>query len=172
MLIYHPAFDAYHSVFRMLVVSGAVPVLELSKLRILDYYMCFPAEVSGIKLPQSHSRIRKVARAIKNDYRGPLSALRTFRDMEPIQYSGARLLAASGFFDSRQLELGTVSRTERALPEDLVQAIQSESQKSAGSSRNVEVRDYVLYKLSGLPLSGPGGLKQRTGLMEHRYDVV
>lgn len=169
MLIYHPAFDAYHCVFRMLVVSGAVPVLELAKLRILDYYMCFPGEVALIQLPQEHTEIRKVARAIKNEYRGPVSAHRTFRDMEPIQHAAARLLAASGVFDSRQLELGTVSRTNNALPDDLLQA---QALEPASSGPVAAVSNYVLRKLSSLPLLGPGGLKRRTGLMEHRYDVA
>jgi hypothetical protein len=169
VLIYHPAFDAYHCVFRMLVISGAVPALELAKLRILDYYMCFPAEVALIQLPQEHMEIRKVAKTIKNEYRGPVSAHRTFREMEPIQHAAARLLAASGVFDSRQLELGTVSRTKSALPDVLLQAAALEP-ATAGPA--AAVSSYVLYKLSSLPLSGPGGLKQRTGLMEHRYDVA
>jgi len=169
VLIYHPAFDAYHCVFRMLVVTGALPTLELAKLRILDYYMCFPAEVASIQLPQEHAEIRKVARAIKNDYRGPVSAARTFRDMEPIQHAAARLLAASGVFDSQQLELGTVLRTGSALPDDQLRA---QALQPASSGPAAAVSHYVLHKLSGLPVSGPGGLKQRTGLMEHRYDVA
>lgn len=169
MLIYHPAFDAYHCVFRMLVISAVVPTLELAKLRILDYYICFPAEVALIQLPQEHTEIRKVAKTIKNEYRGPVSAHRTFRDMEPIQHAAARLLAASGVFESRQLELGTVFRTSNALPDDLLQV---QALEPASSGTAAAVSNYVLHKLSSLPLSGPGGLKQRTGLMEHRYDVA
>lgn len=169
MLIYHPAFDAYHCVFRMLVISSAVPSLDLAKLRILDYYMCFPAEVALIQLPQEHTEIRKAARTIKNEYRGPVSARRTFRDMEPIQHAAARLLAASGVFDSRQLEIGIVLRTSKVLPDALQHA---QALESANSGPAVAVSNYVLHKLSNLPLSGSGGLKQRTGLMEHRYDVA
>jgi hypothetical protein len=168
VLIYHPAFDAYHCVFRMLVASGAVPALELAKLRILDYYLCFPAEVASIQLPQEHTEIRKVARTIKNEYRGPVNAQRTFREMEPIQQAAARLLAASGVFDSRQLELGTVSRTNHALPDDL---LQTHALEPVTSTAAAAVEKYVLHKLSRLPLTGPGGLKQRTGLMDHRYDA-
>lgn len=169
MLIYHPAFDAYHCVFRMLVLTGVVPRLELAKLRILDYYMCFPAEVALIQLPQEHREVRKVAKTIKNEYRGPVSAHRTFRDMEPIQHASARMLAASGLFDSRELELGAVLRTEKALPDGLLTAQASEP---ADSGPAAAVSSYVLNQLSTLPLSGPSGLKQRTGLMEHRYDVA
>lgn len=169
MLIYHPAFDAYHCVFRMLVITGALPTLEFAKLRILDYYVCFPAEVASIQLPQEHAEIRKVAKSVKNEYRGPVSATRTFRDMEPIQHASARLLAASGVFDSQRLELGTVSRTDRTLPEDLLRAQVSQS---ASNGPAETVNHYVLHQLSTLPLSGPGGLKQRTGLMEYRYDVA
>ena len=152
MLIYHPAFDAYHCVFRILVISGVQPTLEIAKLRILDYYLCFPAEVALIQLPQDHTEIRKLARNIRNEYRGPVSANRTFRDMEPIQHAAARMLTASGVLDSRQLELGTVARTNIALPEKLLQA-----QALEPASPTAAVSNYVLHKLSSLPLSGVGG---------------
>jgi len=47
MLIYHPAFDAYHCVYRMTMLTQKVKELEYSKLRILDFYLCFPAEIDN-----------------------------------------------------------------------------------------------------------------------------
>lgn len=169
MLIYHPAFDAYHCVHRILVITNALSELELAKLRILDYYLCFPAEVASIQLPQEHTEIRKVARSIKNEYRGPVSSTRAFRDMEPIQYAAARLLAASGIFDPKELEMGNVLRTQAQLPEGLPKPQPSSPVNDDASS---VVLEYILTKFSKLPLAGPGGIKQRTGLMEHRYDVA
>lgn len=166
MLIYHPALDAYHCVFRMLAITQSLARLEFLKLRILDFYMCFPAEVAAVQLPEEHIDIKKVAKASKNEYRGPISSLRTFQDMEPIHVSSGRLLAASGLFDLEQFELGIVLRTNSKLPESLATAI-SEMQASDG-----ELRKYILTKMSEIPLSGIGGLKKRTGLMEYRYDVA
>lgn len=169
MLIYHPAFDAYHAAFRILRITEALPLLESAKLRILDYYICFPAEVASIQLPQEHSAIRKVARAIKNDYHGPVNPIRTFREMEPLQTAAARMLAASGVLDSKALESGTVSRTKMKAPVNQGSADFGESKTAKDRAAVV---DYVLHKLSELPLSGSGGIKQRTGLMESKYDVA
>ena len=82
MLIYHPAFDAYHCVYRMTMLTQKVKELEYSKLRILDFYLCFPAEIAKIELPKDLQKIRAVAKVATNKFRGPVSSLRTFRDLE------------------------------------------------------------------------------------------
>lgn len=166
MLIYHPAFDAYHCVFRLLLLTNSIKKLEYSKLRILDFYLCFPAEIANIELPKAMQSIRSVAKEASNKFRGPVSALRTFRDLEQIQNAAVRLLAASEVFDSRMLEDGIISRSDRALPEEL--------QRSTSTIQNQpnELTKFVLADLSNLELQGTGGLKQRTGLMEYRYDPV
>ena len=169
MLIYHPAFDAYHCVFRMLRITEELKKMETTKLRMLDYYFCFPAEVALIQLPRKDNGIKKIAQGAKNQYHGPVSSARTFRDMEPIQHAAVRMFAASGVFDSNQLELGTISRTEVKLPVDILNA---QALDSVDANPLVAISNYILYNLSQLPLSGPGGMKQRTGLMEYRYDVI
>ena len=110
--------------------------------------------------------IRSVAKEASNKFRGPVSALRTFRDLEQIQNSAVRLLAASEVFDSRMLEDGIISRSDRALPDEL------ERSTSTIQSQPNELTKFVLADLSNLELQGTGGLKQRTGLMEYRYDPV
>lgn len=166
MLIYHPAFDAYHCVYRLIAITESIRELEFAKLRILDFYLCFPAEVAGIELPQSHQKFRSSAREAKNKFRGPVSPLRTFRDLETIQRAAARLLAASKVFDSEKLETGTVTRTSWAAP------LTFNATASSIASASSELTKYILTQLSTLPLGGMGGLKQRTGLMEYRYDAV
>ena len=166
MLIYHPAFDAYHCVYRMTLLTQAVRELEYSKLRILDFYLCFPAEIANIELPKELQKIRSVAKEATNKFRGPVSSLRTFHDLEQIQNSATRLLAASDVFDSKKLEEGTISRTSRTLPAEFSRAT------SNSSARTDALIDFVLTQLSALPLRGNGGLKQRSGLMEYRYDPV
>jgi len=166
MLIYHPAFDAYHCVFRILTISRVVKEMELSKLRILDFYLCFPAEVSGVQLPREHIEMKKTARGLKNDYRGPVSTARTFREMEPVQIASARLLAASRFLDADMLKSGIVKRMDSVVPPALQEMVDRQRETA-----NV-VTEYILTKMSAIPLTGVNGLKQRTGLMEYRYDVA
>lgn len=166
MLIYHPAFDAYHCVYRIAMLTAKVKELEYSKLRILDYYICFPAEIAKIELPKQLKSIRADARVVANRFRGPVSPIRTFHDLEQIQNSATRLLAASDVFDSKGLERGVIRRTSQALPTVF-------SKATAGpSNQHGTLIDFVITRLSKLPLHGNGGLKQRTGLMEYRYDPV
>lgn len=166
MLIYHPAFDAYHCVYRMTMLTQKVKELKYSKLRILDFYLCFPAEIAKIELPKDLQNIRAVAKVATNKFRGPVSSLRTFHDLEQIQNSAIRLLAASDVFDSKKLEDGIISRTSRALPKEFSKTTSDPLNQSS------TLMDFVLTQLSALPLHGTGGLKQRSGLMEYRYDPV
>lgn len=166
MLIYHPAFDAYHCVYRMIMLTQKVKKLEYSKLRILDFYLCFPAEIAKIELPKDLQKIREAAKVVTNKFRGPVSSIRTFQDLEQMQNSAARLLVASDIFDSKKFEEGMISRTNRVLPTAFIKAT-SDPSNQVGT-----LIDFVLTQLSALPLHGNGGLKQRSGLMEYRYDPV
>jgi len=166
MLIYHPAFDAYHCVYRMILLTQTVRELEYLKLRILDFYLCFPAEIASIELPKDIQRIRPLAKQATNKFRGPVSSIRTFRDLEQIQRAATQLLTASGIFDSKKLEEGIVCRTNRVIPADF-----SRSSQSPSDTADV-LTNFVLTQLSALPLQGNGGLKQRSGLMEYRYDPI
>lgn len=165
MLIYHPAYDAYHCVFRMLAITSEKRVLEFAKLRILDFFLCFPAEVAVVQLPQEHSEIRKLARAARNPYRGPVNLARTFRDLEPIQSAAARLLGLTGIFSIAELENGRVIRTGQEIPEELKRL------SDAAGAFSTPLDRYVVSAMSEIPLAGIGGLKHRTGLMEYRYDA-
>lgn len=166
MLIYHPAYDAYHCVFRALLITDSVQVLEVAKLRILDFFLCFPAELRGIRLPKEHSEARKMAQGLKNQYHGPVSMKQTFRDMEHIQLAAFRTLAASRLVDTAELTSGLVRRTSTSVPQDLVHRL------AEATAHNKQVVSYLTKQLAELPLLGIDGLKHRTGLMEHRYDIA
>lgn len=165
MLIYHPAYDAYHCVFRLLVITERIKTLDFQKMRIVDYYFCFPSDLQRVKLPQAHTYAKKLAKAAQNEYHDPVSSARAFRELEHIQYSAARLLAASGVLNAEQLELGVVVRSAADIPSDLTSRIE------IALSNQDELREYILTKFTEIPLMGDGGLKQRTGLMEYRYDT-
>jgi hypothetical protein len=166
MLIYHPAFDAYHCVFRLLYATNILNELEVAKLRILDFYLAFPSEVMSIKLPRDQVYIRKSAQLLQNVYHGPVNAKQAFRDMEHIQNAVIRSLGASNLLDQSALNEGMVLRTNKGLPTEFISAFESFSIKE-----NLVVK-FILEKLVNLPLNGMDGLKDRTGLMEYRYDNV
>ncbi|PVZ59230.1 hypothetical protein C9422_09765 [Pseudomonas sp. B1(2018)] len=165
MLIYHPAFDAYHCVFRMLAVIQVVPSLEVEKARLLDFYLMFPSAMKDIRLPASLSHGRKIAKSVSNVYHDPLNPQVAFRDMAQIQSSALRSIAASGLINLQQFEKGMIERMDTALPASLLEKV------SAFLSGQQTVVDFVLKELASLPLRGLNGLKHRTELLEYRYDA-
>lgn len=164
MLIYHPAFDAHHCVFRLLKLVAHLNDIEVSKLRILDFYVVFPGEVSKIRLNDAH-QIKKTASGLLNIFHGPVNAIQTFRDMHDLQMAAINTLIASNIIDGTKAELGIIHRTTSPLPDLSVKADYLESLEQ----ENI-IFNYILNGLADLPLNGADGLKHRTGLMEFRYD--
>ena len=166
MLVYHPAYDAYHCVFRALLITDLIQSLEVQRLRILDFFLSFPAEIRNIRLPREHAEARRLAQGLANEYHGPVSMSQAFRDMEHIQLAAFRTLAASEIFSATHFEDGIIFRTDASIPDDFREKL------SAAKARDRGALEYIVRGLGSLPLFGDGGLKHRTGLMEHRYDVA
>lgn len=166
MLIYHPAYDAYHCIFRALIITNSLKTLELSKLRLIDFFLMFPSELKNITLPRGHSRARRIAGQYTNQYHGPVSRNQTFRDMQHIQSAAYSTLAASEIFEPTSYSKDIISRTTLAIPNDLQTAL------TLAEKRDEALLEYLLGDFASVPLQGANGLKAKTGLMEYRYDVA
>lgn len=166
MLIYHPAFDAYHCIFRMLAVTECVNQLEVDKARLLDFYLLFPAAVASVRLPTTLREARKLAKSATNVYHDPLNPATTFREMRHIQEAALKCIAASGLIDIKRFEAGFVSRTDAKIPDELKRKVDE------FLTGRQPIADFVLNGLAEIPLRGHDGLKHRTELMEHKYDVA
>lgn len=166
MLIYHPAFDAYHCVFRMLTIADAIPDLEIDKARLLDFYLLFPGLLQQIRLPPKMSAAKRSVAKFVNEYRDPISAKGAFRDMKSIQDAALRCIAASNLIARDEFDSGRVVRSDIPIPDDLLHQI------NLCRDKQEPLTNVVLKTLAEIPLLGADGLKARTGLMEFRYDVV
>ena len=166
MLIYHPAYDAYHCVFRMLLIATSIKEVEIEKARLLDFYLMFPSAVSKIRLPANLIEARRLAKSVSNVYHDPINIASTFRDMREIQQAALKCIAASGLIDVDKLSNGYVSRTALSVPEDIQRKI------SEFIDKRQPLAGIVLSGLAEIPLRGDNGLKHRTELMEHRYDLA
>ncbi|ECC1694565.1 hypothetical protein DPB93_18710 [Salmonella enterica subsp. salamae] len=164
MLIYHPAFDAYHCLFRMIALIDHLNTVEVEKVRILDFYIIFPALVSKIRMPTTHSKAKAEAKKYINEYRDPINPLSTFRDMHQIQTSALKCLAAAGLIDMTNLENGLIVRTTMQIPDGLLLEMRD------FLNEKPEIYGFIIDKLSQFHLLGKDGLKDRTQLMEYRYD--
>lgn len=166
MLIYHPAMDAYHCVFRLLLILRKIDRVEIDKAKILDFYILFPSAILSARLPESMRSKRKSLGKYKNRYRDPISPTTSFREICQIQEAAIQCIAASGLVNMNELSCGFLVRSEVCLSTELTQSIDDYI------SENIDLADVVLNDLFSIPLLGADGLKHRTSLMEYRYDNV
>lgn len=165
MLIYHPAYDAYHCLFRMLAILERTGRVEVDKLKILDFYILFPSMLSDIKMPRNFIGIKKIASGIYNQYHDPINPKVAFKEMRYIQEAAIKCMLAAGYIISEDLDSGYVQRSKKELPSEIALKMKSFlDDKEPFSS-------FITNDLSTFHLAGPDGLKARTQLMEYRYDI-
>ncbi|WP_349781138.1 ABC-three component system middle component 5 [Xanthomonas arboricola] len=164
MLIYHPAQDAYHCVFRMLLLVESIAELEEDKARILDFYLVFPSSLTSIKWPAALGESKQRSKEQSNPYRTPINPSITFRSMQPIQTSAIRCIAAANIINPIALEQGVLQRTDVNLSSEITKRLIIYARENE-TNINLVVKD-----LSSVQLLGREGLKARTSLMDYRYD--
>lgn len=163
MLVYHPAFDIYNCAFRMLQLLSLMEEseIELDKLRIWDFYLTFPNEARQITFPRDLFELKKIFKnKPDNPYEDLIDPKRIAERMNPYQLSALRYLASYGLIDNNLFQKNIVKRTEKALPSELQQKL---------SEINTE-KENIIKLVKGFNFLALRGLKERTGLLEFRYD--
>lgn len=167
MLLYHPFSDARHCVFRLLRLLEQIGQreVEVQRLRIWDFYLLFPDALTAVTLPRGNIALRRQLESIRNSYDVMPDAKRAFARLEPMQQAAVGHLAAKDLIDPKRLRDGKVARTNAPIPDELASLIQE---------RNAE--DALLVKFLttaffDLELYGAQGVRQRTDLFDHRYDL-
>jgi hypothetical protein len=166
-LAYHPAFDLYNCIFRMLCLldNSREPELSLDKLRIWDFYLTFPMQVKEIRFPSELVKQKNTLFNIEdNVYEKLINPKRIFERMHSYQIAALRCLASYGFVDNVSLAKNVVKRTSKPLPEELSNQIDDISNLKKNIIKLL-VSDFV-----ALPLYGENGLKGRTALIDFKYD--
>lgn len=166
MLIYHPAFDLYNCIFRMLLLinNSKESKIELDRIRIWDFYLVFPREAQKIRFPRELSKLKTIFKTKKdNPYEDLLDSKLIMNRMNPFQISALKCLASYGLIDHELLKQKIIKRTDKNIPEELL---------SIYNELTVEKQN-ILKLVTGfhdILLYGPNGLKARTGLIEFKYD--
>lgn len=169
MLVYHPAFDLYNCAFRMLLILSHIKSEEvnLEKLLIWDYYVTFPYKVNEINFTRDTLVYKRIFKNIKsNPYDSVSDEKIVFARMRNFQISALKNLASCGLIETDALNNGIVKRTELEIPE----AIVSQFDNVSVSIKNVIT--LVESPFSELPLYGYKGFKDRTKLIDFRYDGI
>ena len=140
--------------------------MDIEKVRILDFFVAFPTALLEMRMPQGLMRLRSRMKAADNPYRNPVSPKRTFNDMQQVQIAALATLGASGFLDAEKLKQGLVVRTSKDVPSDLRALAEGFLKKET------EIASLIISSLREIPTLGVNGLKDRSGLLEYRYDNV
>lgn len=171
MITYNPAFDLYHSIFRMahilLKIDEPHP-LEIDRVRIWDFYMLYPVQLNHVSLKVDEKEIREARKLLKlketsYDYKGDVRKL--FEWIKPFQVSALGCLVSCGILGKEQFEAGCVE----VVSHDKLKAFVEHAGDITVREHNV--LNYISFLFSGMPLAGAYGMKYRTKLLEFKYDA-
>lgn len=167
MLVYHPAFDLYHCVFRMLALLNKMnyETVELDRLRVWDFYFLFPNEVAKhVKIIKELKKLKTVFKEIQNPYEEIPDVKSLFERMKPFQITALKCLSSYEIIDSSFLSTKIIKYHKDKVPQELLNQLDS---LSDGQENLIKL---ILSPFNDLPLYGQNGFKERTGLLEFRYD--
>lgn len=167
-LVFDPAYDPYHTIFRMqrLILLAQNDELEVDRYRIADFYSCFPVLVDQFRQRPGDRRFRAISRGAHLPYGGRPDGRLVFTRMQPTQTAALRTLASAEYLDHEALQRGVVRVLNRSFPAPVTERI---LQLNADESL---LTAFLETLLNDFPLDGPDGMKHRSALLDHRYDAV
>jgi hypothetical protein len=172
MIFYNPAFDIYHTIFRILQLLNRFDdgmIIETERIRIWDFYLLFPSKIHEIKLKKEEEDIRKLRRTYvkktDNPYQEIHESAKIFEKLKQYQLAALNCIASYGIISKELLNQQRVSLTNKELLSEIVKKYDdlSATEKNVISLMTSHFNQVSLY--------GTNGLKGRTGLMESRYDA-
>ena len=171
MITYNPAFDLYHTIFRMahiLEKMNEQKAVEIDRVRIWDFYLLYPVQLNHVSLKIDETEIRQARKLLKlketsYDYKGDIRKL--FEWIKPFQVSALRCLVSCGILDKDEFENGSVKVADNGKLNAFVEA--------AGDVNVHEknILKFLNFLFGGMPLTGAYGMKYRTNLLESKYDA-
>ena len=168
MLIYHPAYDINHCLYRMLLIleHSNHKEFEWDLFRLLDFYVLFPHLMKRIRpFPISLKKYKKFINQIPEAFELIPNSNRVLFELNDFQNVAISNLISKDLVDINSFQLKTVKRTLRELPLPLAQSIIASKQKDA------EWFKFIINELPSTIFRGEKGLKSRNNLMEFRYDT-
>ncbi len=172
MIVYHPAFDLYHCVFRMLQILthfSRNEYVEIDRLRVWDYYLLFPEQVHTIRLTKKEQDIRKLINSyiskIDNPYNSVLDNRKMFEKIKPYQLTAIKCLASHGIIKKEYVAENRVTIVSKQIIQKYV------SQFEPLSPKELNIISLMTSHFYQMSMFGPDGLKARTKLLESRYDA-
>lgn len=167
MIIYHHRNDVFHCIFRFLSIFSILDgkKIEYERLKIIDFYFAFPHLLASTTIPRSagSSKIKKFAQTLSTPYENFPSNRILFSEIGDFQSQALDILRSKEILilDDGWLNIGEVF-----FREDIMRLV--------GDSRftSTPIFKTLVTVFIACNLHGENGLKNKTGLMEYRYDAV
>lgn len=171
MITYSPAYDLYHSIFRMVHILSLLAEgesKEIDRIRIWDFYLLCPDKLHSITLRLEETGFRERRNQIEkinNPYDNCGDARKFFEGIKPYQTSALSCLVSCGILNKEEYVKGNVRVNNRQTLDEFV------SRAGCLSSREHQVLEFLDWFSHDMSLTGEYGLKYRTHLMESKYDA-
>lgn len=167
MLMYHPAFDANHCVYRIVAILLYSPkkILPWDLLRLLDFYYLFPGKIKDINpWPTDIKQFKNKSRAIQNQFEELTNPARVLFDLQEFQKTAILELITKGIIDREQFELGRIALNLEYVPIEFIDHLKLDNFIAS------DAFEIISKALPTTEFIGPNGLKKRSRMMEYVYD--
>jgi hypothetical protein len=172
MRMYNQAFDLYHTIFRIfqfLNRFNSDDLIEVDRLRIWDFYLLFPNKIHEVKLKKEEGDIRKLRNNYISKKDNPYEAVyenrKVFEKIKPYQRAALNCIASYGIINKEMLQQNRIV----IINKDVLNKYISELGELSPKEKNIiSLLTSHFYLMS---LYGTDGLKDRTNLMESKYDA-
>lgn len=172
MIVYQKAFDLYHTVYRMIKLLAHFKgdgLIEIDRLRIWDYYLLYPNKMQNIRLKQTEKDVKIVIRDFisskENPYENVLNDRKMFEKIKPYQMTAIKCLASYGIINKDYLSENRISNISKNIFNEYADDFKNLSIQEENA---IKLLTSHFYQMS---LFGLDGLKNRTGLLESKYDA-
>lgn len=172
MITYNPAFDLYHSIYRMAHIVERLDegeCFEIDKVRIWDFFMLFPDKVYSITIRREEEDLRKYRslylKRENNPYEFKGDNYKLFEWMKPVQLSALNCLVSCGILNREKYELGRVCVANNNMLHQYLDIV------GEVSIRERNVLAFMGSLSRTMSMTGEYGLKARTKLMDTKYDA-
>lgn len=157
MLIYHPAFDNYHCIVRLLKILNNIPIHKYNydRIRIYDYYFVFPNDLRKASLPIAWGGFKNIK--AENKYNIVPNAPETFKMLYGYQSLAFKALSSYNLIDAQLLKEDLILRTDVAYTEELNL-----------NSVEIKLMEFFNDYANKITLKE---LKERTKLMQYRHEL-
>lgn len=170
-MMYNPAFDPFHGIYRMLLILKdfeGEECVEVDRLRIYDFYLLFPYKAYKIRLRPTEKKYREQLRQFidpkKNPYNESTNDRRLFEQLRPYQMIALSHIASYGLISPDHL----LRQQVKVVDAHKMGSVMSQLGEMPAAERNVISWLNLCFRTT--PLCGTYGLKYRTQLLEYKYD--